>query len=370
MKIAGTKFFLVETPRETGAISEHLLVRIDTDEGVTGWGELSDLSHGHPASFPNFPALEEEANHRIAGADPLNVDATLERLGGILPVPFEIGLHDLLGKVLGVPVYTLLGGKRRERIPFCYPIFPLRDAGEVERNLARVRRLQEQGFTRIRKYIGPALDAEERFLHQLRETFGAAVEIKSLDLSARFYWQDALALLTRFKPYDYQLAESVAKDRDPRGMAEVRRQLGISISEHLGTYRAIMEYREAEAIDVCNISTCGLGIRRAKALFDFAHGIGLRALHGTTQELSIGTAAAAHVCAAVERVDVPCDPAGPLLYTEDCTLHRVEYRDACLIVPDGPGLGIDVDEAHLREIAYKGTRLALLRQRGLSAGMR
>ena len=38
MKITGTKFFLVETPRETGAISEHVLIRIDTDEGVSGWG--------------------------------------------------------------------------------------------------------------------------------------------------------------------------------------------------------------------------------------------------------------------------------------------------------------------------------------------
>ncbi|MGH2369844.1 MAG: mandelate racemase/muconate lactonizing enzyme family protein, partial [Chloroflexota bacterium] len=280
------------------------------------------------------------------------------------------GLHDLMGKLLRVPVSTLLGGRRRERIPFCYPIFPLRDESEVEPNLARVRQLKERGFTRIRKYIGVALDAEERFLQRLRETFGAAIELKSLDLSARFYWQDALALLQRFRRYDYQMAESVAKDRDPRGMAEVRRQLGIPISEHLGSYRAIMEYRAAEAIDICNISTCGLGIRRAKALFDFAHGIGLRALHGTTQELSIGTAAAAHVCAALERVDVPCDPAGPLLYTEDCTRNPVQYRDACMIVPDGPGLGIEVDEDHLREIAYKGTRLALLHERGLAAGLR
>ena len=49
----------------------------------------------------------------------------MARLDGILAPAFDIGLHDLLGKVLDVPVYVLLGGKRRDRIPFCYPIFPM-----------------------------------------------------------------------------------------------------------------------------------------------------------------------------------------------------------------------------------------------------
>ena len=79
MKITGCKFFLIETQRETGAISEHLMVRIDTDAGVSGWGEWSDLSHIHPgADFPHFDQLEEEANFRIKGSDPLNISATMD----------------------------------------------------------------------------------------------------------------------------------------------------------------------------------------------------------------------------------------------------------------------------------------------------
>jgi len=85
MKITGTEFFLIEVPRETGKISEHLLLRIDTDEGVSGWGELSDLGHIHPATFPNFGALEEEFNLLIAGADPLNINDAMDRLGTVMP---------------------------------------------------------------------------------------------------------------------------------------------------------------------------------------------------------------------------------------------------------------------------------------------
>ena len=57
---------------------------------------------------------------------------------------------------------------------------------------------------------------------------------------------------------------------------------------------------------------------------------------------------------------MPCDPAGPILYTEDCTLAPVQYRDSCLAVPEGPGLGVEVDEGHLEEIRYRGTRLRQL----------
>ena len=381
MKITGTEFFLIEVPRETGKISEHLLLRIDTDEGVSGWGELSDLGHIHPAVFPNFTALEEEFNLLIAGADPLNINETMDRLGTIMPAggrllesyqwmllgAFNIGLHDLLGKILDIPVYTLLGGKRRDRIPFCYPIFAMptpvgKDPTvEIEGNIQRVQRVKDLGFFRIRKYIGHNLDAEEQWLQSFRNTFGDEIEIKSLDLSGRFYWQEALALLQRFKQYGYEMAESVSRDREPKGMAEVRRQLGKPISEHINDHQRILDYREAGAIDIVNISTCSNGISRAKDLFDFTQQMGLRALHGTTQELSIGTAAAAHVMATLDRIDMPCDPAGPILYMDDCTQNRVKYEDSCIIVPDGPGLGIEVDEDHLREIAYRGQRLQQLR---------
>ena len=380
MKITGCKFFLIETPRETGAISEHLMIRIDTDEGVSGWGEWSDLAHSHPAEFPNFDLVEEEANHRIAGADPLNIGETMERLGGLIPEAFDVGLYDLMGKILDVPVYSLLGGQAAGPHPLLLPDIPDADADwgedpgqEIEDNVRRVRRVEQMGQHRIRKYIGYNLDAEEQWLRTFRDTFGAEMAIKSLDLSGRFHWQEALRLLQRFKEYDYEVAESVSRRKpgqdgltDVEGMAEVRRQLGVPISEHLNDYASILRYRDAGAVDVANIATCQNGIKKTKELFEFTAGIGLRALHGTTQELSIGTSAAAHVMASLETVDMPCDQAGPLLYTEDCTSERVKYEDSCLVVPEGPGLGITVDEDHLEEIAYKGTRLALLRAGGPS----
>jgi L-alanine-DL-glutamate epimerase-like enolase superfamily enzyme len=363
-------------------MSEHLLVRVDTDGGVSGWGELSDMHHIHPADFPDIKLMEEEANYRIEGCDPFKMGETTARLGSIAYPAFDLALYDLLGKLLDTPVYTFLGGKRRDRIPFCYPIFPMatpigQDAGpEIEKQLRRVERIREMGQNRIRKYIGHNLEAEEQFLQGFRDAFGDTVEIKSLDLSGRFHWQDALALLQRFKKYKYMDAESVSfrkpgrnpdESFDIRGMAEVRRQLGIPISEHANSVHLILQMYEANAVDVVNISTCANGIWKTRQLFDFARTLGLRTLHGTTQELSIGTSAAAHVMATLPTIDIPCDPAGPLLYMDDVTKNRVKYEDSHLIVPDGPGLGIEVDEKHLESIRSTGKRLKQMHERHAEA---
>ena len=110
--------------------------------------------------------------------------------------------------------------------------------------------------------------------------------------------------------------------------------------------------QQAGAVDICNRSTHGCGVRRSKAILDFAHAIGMRPLHGTTQELSLGTAAAAHVCATLESLDVASYPAGPMLYTADCTRTPIRYEDSAIVVPQGPGLGIEIEEEHLETLRY------------------
>ena len=192
---------------------------------------------------------------------------------------------------------------------------------------------------------------DEAFLKGLRGRFGKEVEVKSLDLSAGLYWKDAVRFLQRMEPYDYQMAESVSRGKDMAGMSEVRRRVNVPISEHIEDYPHGVAMIKAGAVDIFNISTCGLGLRGALSLFELAHGAGLQALHGTTQELSIGTAAAAHVCAAAPSIDLPCDPAGPQLYVEDVVKQRVRYENAEMVVPGGPGLGVELDEEKLKELS-------------------
>jgi muconate cycloisomerase len=74
-------------------------------------------------------------------------------------------------------------------------------------------------------------------------------------------------------------------------------------------------------------------------------------LIGTTQELSLGTAAQAHLGASAAKLDFPSDPTGPQLYAEDVVSHLVKYDRGYLVVPEGPGLGVTVDAGRLAKLA-------------------
>src|SRR5262249_8065629 len=116
----------------------------------------------------------------------------------------------------------------------------------------------------------------------------------------------------------------------------------------VGSSETALRFAGGGAVDIFNIATCSGGLNHARKLFALAEALEIQTLIGTTQELSIGTAAQAHLGAAMPNLHWPCDPTGPHLYTEDVVRERVRYEDGFLIVPDGPGLGVEIDEERLR----------------------
>ena len=76
----------------------------------------------------------------------------------------------------------------------------------------------------------------------------------------------------------------------------------------------------------------------------------LETLMGSTVEMSIGTAARVHVAAAAANLDLGCYMAGPLVYREDVTVEPVRYEEGQVLLPDGPGLGVELDPGKLRSL--------------------
>ena len=109
-------------------------------------------------------------------------------------------------------------------------------------------------------------------------------------------------------------------------------------------------FAEGQAVDIFNIATCHQGIKRARQIFAIAQATGISTLIGTTQELSIGTSAQAHLGASVSNLDYPGDAAGAQLYIDDVVKHRVQYENGYLLVPKGPGLGMELDESQLQKL--------------------
>lgn len=358
MKITDVKLIVVGIPRNTGFISKHVIVNLMTDEGLTGIGEMSDFSH-----LPHYALDIDDLTHSLkallVGKTPFDLAAITRELLGNFPEAMylydkgsvvrsgvDLALHDLCAKALNVSVAELLGGRLTDKIKVCYPIFRHRFMEEVAENLSVVRQRYQQGFDVFRLYVGKNVDADEAFLEGVQREFAGKVKIKSLDFSSLLDWKEALRVVKRLSRFDFQLIESPAKANDFEGLYNFRTRVEHPISEHIWSFRQQYEIIKRDALDIFNISPVFLGgltgARKAAAAAEVA---GKGCLIGTTQELSVGTAAMAHLGSSLINLTLISDPTGPELYTGDVVKQRVQYENGYLLLPDRglPGLGMTLD---------------------------
>lgn len=118
------------------------------------------------------------------------------------------------------------------------------------------------------------------------------------------------------------------------------------VSEHVWDFRQQIEMIKHDSVDIFNISPIFIGgLTSAKKAAYTAEVAGYGCLLGTTQELSIGTAAMAHLGGALANLDYISDPTGPRLYVDDVVRHPVKYESGYLLIPerDQLGFGMELD---------------------------
>lgn len=362
MRIDRVTLYPIATPRQTGIANQHIIVKLEAGDSDVGWGEMSDLSHVPMYQF-DVAELERMLNELLRGQDAHNVvkieddlirffpdEGHLYSRSGLVRQGIDLAIHDLLARKEGVPVYQLLGGKLRDRMRVCYPIFRMRTVDEVAPNLQRVAAKLDEGFDLIRVYVGTNLEADMQFLGQFADRFGGKVTIKSLDFSNLLDWRRAIMAIERYQELvDFMLVESPAPRNDIDGLAEFRRRCRRPVSEHVLHIHHGWQLLRNGAVDILNVSPYLLGgMRACLRMIDLAEAARASVLIGTTQELNLGTAAVAHLAAAARVLDYPGDNTGPHLYTNDVVKQPLVYEQSHLLVPEGPGLGVEVDEAKLQ----------------------
>lgn len=363
MQITGVELVAVQTVREMGqrkpadaekARSNHVVVRLHTAAGIVGLGEMSDVNWSvAPAALA---ALRERLEAVLVGRDiceltALQMDLGREAWAHQVLCGIDIALYDALARSLDVPLHQLFGGKVRERVPFAYPLAPCRDAADRRANLDRVERLQEAGHRALRYYFGQALDEDELFLREMRRRWGDAVELVALDASGRFAVAEAVAAVQRFAEFAPGLYESPVRGRHDAPVEDflaVAAQSPAPIGEHITDFAVAA--RLQEAVDVFNTGLGYAGIAACRKVLAVAEVCGNAALMGSTVEMSIGTAARVHLAAATPHLAFPCYMAGPLVYDEDVVGEPVQYCEGHIVIPEGPGLGVELDGARMKKI--------------------
>jgi galactonate dehydratase len=361
MKITGIRTHVLGT-----AWRNLTIVEVRTDEGVTGLGEVRMLNHTD-ALLGYF--AEALPNH-IIGSDPFDTESLVHRMSKLdygrsgeiamsAVACIEIACWDIKGKVLGLPVYKLLGGAVRDRIK-AYANGWYQVERTQEEFHAAAKRVVDRGYRALK--LDPfgagmfELDANETaksvaLVEAVRDTVGPDVEIL-IEMHGRFSAATAIRVAGLLKPYDPAWIEEPVPPENLKALAKVAEHTDIPIAtgERIHTrfeYRELFELQAADILQV-DITHSG-GLWEAKKLAGTAetHYL-LMAPHNVGGPIS--TAANVHLAATTMNFKIQehfNDFADS--YVKECEPGLPEVVDGYFPLPDAPGLGVSIDEAKLAE---------------------
>ena len=362
-------------------------VKLRLDDGTVGYGECSDWR------LPRAIAgAVRDLAHLLIGKDPRAIEAlsadmarvTQQNIGGVAQqaiAGIEVALWDLKGKLLGVPVYELLGGPTRDRMRVYWshcgssrarhpehldtsPIESWDDVAELGREVVA------RGYSALKTNIfapgrGPEyltipdanLDRETRdaavtLIATFREAVGDDVDI-CLDLNFRFRPQGCIELARALEPFGLCWLEVDTYDAD--ALAYIRRsvQTPICSAECLNTVRDYLRFFERGALDVAMVDVAWNGLAQSKRIADLAAGFEINvAPHNYYSHLS--TFMCAHLCAVIDNLRILETDVDAVPWRDEIVTALPDIRAGFLHLPTAPGLGTDLNEAAIAEHPWPG----------------
>lgn len=306
-----------------------LLLRID-HEGHVGWGEAAPIRYYNQTQDSNEKVFQYMADKM--GQDPFALDVILDRAWSRFPqesaaiAAIDGALHDLCGKILGIPVWKWFGLD-----PARSPLTSF-SIGIDEPEIMAQKLREAEAFPILKIKVGT--DNDDEILEIVRHA--APRKIIRVDANCGWKSKNVLDRCKQLAKYGVELIEQPTSPGDHAGLPAVRSQkIGPIIADESCTgVKDVLPC--AGVFDGINIklSKCG-GIRRAVEMIHIARAAGLKVMLGCMVETSVGIAAAAQLAPLVDYVDLD----GHLLLADD-PFHGIGGEEGRLTLSDRPGLGI------------------------------
>lgn len=362
MKIESIKTYLVDS----GSAKHWLFVKIDTDEGIHGWGEAY-------TQLDRDRVIErqiDELSRYLIGRSPFDIKqfffsaytdfagkrGSLELFCAISSL--EQALWDIVGKAAGQPVYNLLGGRTRRRLRVYANGWGGAQPPEVLADSARA--VVDRGFTALkfdpfpgpwRAYIDRRQEEEavER-VRAVREAVGPDVEIL-VEVHRRLAPMHAVRVAGKMEPFAPFWFEEPVSARDLDALSEVRNAIALPVvtGEELYTKNEFREVFERRAADILNPDVCNCGgILELREIGAMAEAYHVAMAPHNYNSTTVGLAATLHASAGmpnflITEYFVNFEEVG-----QEISFQPFRVEDSFITLPDTPGLGVDLDEEALR----------------------
>jgi muconate cycloisomerase len=332
-----------------------LVVRVRSDDGQVGAGEAMAAAYFTGETLPGMrAAVESVLGPAVIGQDPRNLNLLTARLDKALVgnsgarCALEIALYDLAARTFGVPLHVLLGGALRDRVPATWHssnMHPDEDAAECAEAVAR-------GFRQLKVKVGHVdYRRDWAVLAAIRAAVGDEVRV-FVDANQAWTPEQAIAFIRGSERYGVELIEQPVNRRDLAGLARVTAAVDPAVAPDEGVFSAedLLQAIRAGATDavVMKLFKAG-GLSGARRLLTLAEAAGVAVLPAAMPgESSLSGAAAVQLAATLPRLPFGTAIA-PHYVARDVVAEPLRPVEGYFRLPDGPGLGVELDEAALAE---------------------
>lgn len=335
---------------------DHVLVRIDTDEGLRGWAEAPSRPHLYGETQRSIvAAVEEKLGPPLIGMNPFDLEKIHHQMEYLrqnltAKAAIDIALHDIIGQYMKLPIYRLLGGWNEGKVPVSW-MMGILEPKDMAEEAGRFYREGIKGF-KIKVGIDPQKDVVN--FRAIREAVGKDA-ILYIDANQGYSPYDAIWAIKEMERYGIAWAEEPVPISAGERRLSVARSISIPISGDESCFTADLVAREIQtgAIGLVVIKVARTGYFQSRKIVHQCEPAGIPCLIGSQGDTGIGTIAAVHMAKAFKQIKYPIENTYFLRLEDDILKEPLTLKEGFIEISEKPGLGVEIDEKKLERFRVR-----------------
>ncbi len=334
-----------------------VILEIVTNTGLTGWGEASPWPVFTGTAEGNAAALHTYFRPLLLGQDPVQVEVHMRAAEKAVvghpeaKAALEMALLDLTGKISGLSVSELIGGRMRADIAMSFSVAN----PDFEADLDDIAAMWTEGVRIFKLKTGFAEHAFDLMrMEKLRSRYGDEADIR-IDYNQGLPAYDALRMIRDFAAFRPTFVEQPVRMHEREALAHITKEVDIPIMADESVFDAPTALHGAR-IRIADIFSLKVmksgGIRRAREVAAIARAAGIDVYGGCMFETGLAHTAGVHLMASIPDLRLGCEFYMASYYARDDILTEAfAIQNGRVLVPDGPGLGVEVNPEKLEKYA-------------------
>jgi len=343
------------------SVVKSAVVRVTATGGAVGYGNIDPTpGYSKESIEDSLKMIQAKLAPAVIGMDPTNIHRLTAKMDAVVAdfydakATIDMACTDLSARVAGMPVYTYLGGAVKDRLMFNAWI----SIQSPENAAKETAAWQKQGFRSCKIKVGGDIYADRDRIKAVREACGPEFNIR-IDANAGYDADTSIKLAELVAPYKLQLFEQPVPADDIAGMARVRKAanaVGLSImaDESVIDHASLINIIRMDAADIVKVKVMKQGgFLNTRRMIATAEAAGIRCVVGHGFGLGVNTMAEIMLAATSDNVIDGLECVGPLKTRDDIVTLKLDLSKGSIGLPDGPGLGVTLDDAKLAQYKFE-----------------